>query len=87
MSRLINNNECPANFNLSVIKPVPKTGPKDLGDISNYRPIALSDALPNILELYLLEEFNRQYRLTWTSSSASSAIAHTHTPSSPPRKP
>ena len=46
LDRAINYAELPVNLNMSVVKPVPKTGAKDLADMANHRPIAISVTEP-----------------------------------------
>ena len=56
---MINNQVVPEAFNISVIKPVIKNDSKPNNDLSNIRPIAISDAIANMYERILLNEIKK----------------------------
>jgi len=58
---IINCNIVPNRFNISVIKPLVKDGKKSKSDISNVRPISVSDAICTILEKYILSILKNKY--------------------------
>ena len=52
---MINRQVLPYNFNISIIKPLIKDHKKSNLDVSNLRPIAISDSLSNLHEAVLLD--------------------------------
>ena len=57
--KMINFSIMPYLFNLSIFKPLVKDPKKSTIDISNLRPIAVSDVYANIFEKILLDEINK----------------------------
>ena len=57
--KMINFSIMPYLFNLSIFKPLVKDPKKSTNDISNLRPIAVSDVYANIFEKILLDEINK----------------------------
>ena len=51
----------PDGLNLSVIKPIIKDETKENNDISNIRPIAISDSLANLYERIILKEIKKDH--------------------------
>ena len=51
---MVNNQVCPEVFNVSIIKPLIKDSCKPNDDINNIRPVAVSDAIANLYERFLL---------------------------------
>ena len=49
-----------AYLNLSVIKPIIKSG-KPPGEAASYRPISLSEPIANLYESFVLQKINSQY--------------------------
>ncbi|CAF1117913.1 unnamed protein product, partial [Brachionus calyciflorus] len=58
---IINQQETPYLFNLSMIKPLVKDAKKTNSDISNLRPAAISDAISNLFESILLDMLNEHH--------------------------
>lgn len=56
---IINARVMPDRFNIGIIKPIVKNSSIDPDEISNLRPIMLSDPLANILEIILMREINK----------------------------
>ncbi|CAF1075729.1 unnamed protein product, partial [Brachionus calyciflorus] len=59
---MINHQVMPYLFNLSIIKPLIKDPKKSSDDISNLRPVAVSDSLANLFEAILLKEVSKYHR-------------------------
>ena len=59
---LINHQIVPDGFNLSVIKPIIKDETKENNDLSNIRPIAISDSLANLYERITLKEIKKDHK-------------------------
>ena len=57
---IINNQVTPYIFNTSIIKPIVKNSKKSYKDLSNLRPIAVSDIISNLFESVLLGELNHE---------------------------
>ncbi len=55
---MINEQVLPIGFNVSILKPILKSVNKPNDDISNTRPVAISDAIQNLYERLLLWEIN-----------------------------
>jgi len=59
---IINEQVLPIGFNVSVIKPILKSENKPNNDISNTRPVAISDAIQNLYERLLLWKLNKTHK-------------------------
>ena len=53
-NRMLRDQQFPINFNRSIIRPILKSKEMELDDIGNTRPISVSNALAQILELLIL---------------------------------
>ena len=60
--KMINFSVIPTMFNVSIIKPIIKNVNKDTADITNLRPVAVSDTLTNLFEAIILEILNNQHK-------------------------
>jgi hypothetical protein len=58
---MINYDVKPNNCNIGLIKPIVKDSNKSWNDISNLRPITISDPIASILERILLNEIDKYY--------------------------
>ena len=58
---MINFKIVPYHFNISIIKTIIKDKSKPLNDISNLRPVAVSDTLSNLYENIVLEKLKADY--------------------------
>jgi hypothetical protein len=56
---MINEQIQPDGFNVSILKPIIKNDKKPNDEISNTRPVAISDCLQNLFEKVLLYEVNK----------------------------
>jgi hypothetical protein len=61
-TKMINNKIMPNDFNVCIIKPLLKDLTKSANDISNTRPVAISNVLPNIFETILLIHVNKDHK-------------------------
>ncbi len=60
---MINEQVLPIGFNVSILKPILKNVNKPNDDISNTRPVAISDAIQNLYERLLLWEINGVHKI------------------------
>ncbi len=60
-TKMINHKVLPKDFNVSIIKPLLKDVTKPANDLGNTRPVAISNALPNLFETILLNHLNRDH--------------------------
>ncbi|CAF0945202.1 unnamed protein product [Brachionus calyciflorus] len=58
---ITNKQMMPFIFNTSVIKPLIKNLKKSYSDLSNLRPVAISDCISNLFESIILDELNENY--------------------------
>ena len=59
---MIEKQVCPEVFNVSIIKPLIKDANKANDDINNVHPVAVSDAIANLYERFLLQKVNSEHR-------------------------
>lgn len=57
---IINTNKTPENFNTSIIRPILKDKSKDNGDITNIRPISISNPVAQLFERLLLNKIKHK---------------------------
>ena len=75
---MINHQIIPDGFNLSVIKPIIKDEKKESNDLSNIRPIAISDSLANLYERIILKEIKKDHKDNKKQSDLKKrAVVHT----------
>ncbi|CAF1135174.1 unnamed protein product, partial [Brachionus calyciflorus] len=59
--KMVNYQTMPYHFNVSILKPIIKDKKNPNDDISNLRPVAISDACANIFETLILKKLERQH--------------------------
>ncbi|CAF0783661.1 unnamed protein product [Brachionus calyciflorus] len=59
--KMVNYQTMPYHFNVSILKKIIKDKKKPNDDISNLRPVAISDAYANIFETLILKKLERQH--------------------------
>lgn len=59
--KMIQYQQVPYLFNISILKPIIKDTNKPNNDLNNLRPVAISDAISNLYEAVLLRELERNY--------------------------
>jgi hypothetical protein len=58
LENMLNNHYCPSELNIGVITTIIKDSKASCQEISNTRPITLSDPLSNVIEMLVLENIN-----------------------------
>jgi hypothetical protein len=61
--KIVNYNIIPSDFNIGIVRPIIKDESKSESDISNIRPITISDALTNIFEKILLLKLESTHKI------------------------
>ena len=59
--KMVNYQTMPYHFNVAILKPIIKDKKNPNDDISNLRPVAISDAYANIFETLILKKLERQH--------------------------
>jgi hypothetical protein len=60
LENMLNNHYCPGELNIGVITTIIKDSKASCQEISNTRPITLSDPLSNVIEMLVLENINKK---------------------------
>jgi hypothetical protein len=60
LENMLNNHYCPGELNIGVITTIIKDSKASCQEISNTRPITLSDPLSNVIEMLILENINKK---------------------------